>query len=133
MTASAIARTSRAPITKPVASLNDKPKGTVKGESLWADAWKRLLRNKAAVLGLVIILLNIGAAVLAPVLAPREYDKQVLADHDSVPQWLFAGGLWAIVTFTLCRIAVHLGGPIDRSERRSIRPLASTRSTPFPV
>jgi len=77
-----------APIITPIASLNDKPKVAVKGESLWADAWKRLKRNRAAVLGLVIILLNIGAAVFAPVIAPRAYDKQVLTDHDSVPMWL---------------------------------------------
>src|SRR4051812_34543817 len=77
-----------APMIKPVASLNDKPKQVVKGQSLWGDAWKRLRRNKAAVLGLVIILLNIGAAILAPVIAPRSFDKQVLAEHDSVPQWL---------------------------------------------
>lgn len=77
-----------APISSSVASLNEKPKQAVKGESLWMDAWKRLRRNRAAVLGLIIILLNIGAAVFAPVISPREYDEQELENHDSIPQWL---------------------------------------------
>jgi peptide/nickel transport system permease protein len=37
---------------------------------LWSDAWRRLLRNKPAMLGVVCIVLFVGAAVLAPVIAP---------------------------------------------------------------
>jgi oligopeptide transport system permease protein len=70
--------------TSTVATLR-KP---VKGTSLWSESWKRLRRNKAAVLGGVIILLNILMAVFAPVLAPRPYDRQVLADNNSAPLWV---------------------------------------------
>ena len=39
--------------------------------SLWADAWQRLLRNKAAVLGMIIIATFILVAIFAPILAPH--------------------------------------------------------------
>ncbi len=39
--------------------------------SLWADAWRRLIRNKAAVLGAIIIIFFGLVAIFAPVLAPH--------------------------------------------------------------
>jgi ABC-type dipeptide/oligopeptide/nickel transport system permease subunit len=39
--------------------------------SLWADAWSRLIRNRAAVVGMVIIVLFAVVAVFAPLLAPH--------------------------------------------------------------
>jgi oligopeptide transport system permease protein len=59
-----------------------------KGESLWIDSWRRLRRNRAALLGAIIILLNIIVAVLAPVIAPKPYDLQVLADNNAAPIWV---------------------------------------------
>ncbi len=54
------------------ARLRKKPRAEV---SLWADAWQRLLRNRLAVLGgLVIILLGL-VAILADVIAPYHYTK----------------------------------------------------------
>ena len=55
---------------------------------LWQDALSRLLRNRAAVLGLIIIILNFGVALFADQLAPRSYEKQVLALNNSSPQWI---------------------------------------------
>lgn len=37
---------------------------------LWSDAFRRLLRNKPAIVGVACITIFIGAAVLAPVIAP---------------------------------------------------------------
>ena len=48
--------------------------------SPWQDAWRRLLRNRAAVTALVIILLYGIAAVAAPLIAPYDYAVQDL-DH----------------------------------------------------
>ena len=39
--------------------------------SLWRDAWRRLIRNKAAVLGMIIILLFMFVATFASYLAPH--------------------------------------------------------------
>ena len=45
---------------------------TRKQRSLWADAWWRLRRNKAAMFGLVIIALAAVCAIFAPWIAPFE-------------------------------------------------------------
>lgn len=69
-----------------VASLKARPKG----ESLWVDSWRRLRRNKAALLGAFIIILNIMIALFASTIAPYPYDKQTLADASAVPQWVLS-------------------------------------------
>ncbi|MDZ4767771.1 MAG: ABC transporter permease [Chloroflexota bacterium] len=65
-----------------------EPQSAQKGESLWADAWKRLSRNRAAMLGLVIILINIFMAIFADVIAPYPYDLQDRDYSNSAPAWL---------------------------------------------
>ena len=40
--------------------------------SLWADAWSRLIRNKAAVVGMVVIVIFVVVALFAPLLAPHD-------------------------------------------------------------
>jgi len=40
--------------------------------SLWGDAWSRLIRNKAAVVGMVVIAIFIVVALFAPLLAPHD-------------------------------------------------------------
>jgi oligopeptide transport system permease protein len=59
-----------------------------KSESLWQDAFRRLLRNKAAIAGGVIILLLLFIAVFAPLIAPMGYADQVLLDNNKVPPWI---------------------------------------------
>ena len=57
-------------------------------QSLWADAFYRLARNKAAVAGLVIIVFFVGVATFASVLAPHN----PLKIHDGMgylpPAWV---------------------------------------------
>ena len=45
-----------------------------RGQSLWKDAWRRLRRNKAAMLGLVITVLVSLMAILADVFIPMQPD-----------------------------------------------------------
>lgn len=61
---------------------------TQKRESLWQDALRRLLRNRAAVLGGIIVVLLIAMAISAPVIAPKSYEVQVLTDQSKVPEWM---------------------------------------------
>lgn len=63
-------------------------KESQKGESLWQESWRRLRRNRLAVIGGIIILINIFMAIFAPVLAPRAYDRQTLVDNNAVPRWV---------------------------------------------
>ena len=46
--------------------------------SLWSDAWRRLLANKAAVAGVLILLVLIFLAIFAPWIAPHSYSYQNL-------------------------------------------------------
>ena len=55
-----------------------------RSRSLWADAWRRLLQNKAAVVALAVIVIFGVAALLAPWVAPYSYQAQDL-DHTSQP------------------------------------------------
>lgn len=57
-------------------------------ESLWADAFRRLLRNRAALVGgLFVIALGL-TAIFAPWIAPRSFSEQVLTDNNVVPAWM---------------------------------------------
>lgn len=62
--------------------------------SLWGDAWRRLVRNRLAVVGLVIVITFLVLAVLAPVLAPYGENEVVdvrLTSHP--PSWTWPFGL----------------------------------------
>lgn len=48
---------------------------TTPPRSLWQDSWRRLWSNKAAMLGLAVILILLLVAILAPWIAPYPYDK----------------------------------------------------------
>lgn len=56
--------------------------------SLWGDALRRLLRNKAAVIGLIIITLAILMAIFAPVLAPHNPVVQTQNNSLRPPAWV---------------------------------------------
>jgi oligopeptide transport system permease protein len=56
----------------------------IRGVSLWLDAWRRLRKNRMAVIGLVLVVLCIIVAVLAPVLPIYSYKQQVLG-HQYLP------------------------------------------------
>ena len=47
----------------------------VKGRSLWDDARRRLLRNKAAVTSMIVLALLVVLALIGPMLAPFHYDQ----------------------------------------------------------
>ncbi len=69
---------------------------------LWTDAWRRLVRNKAAILGGMLIILFFLMAIFAdttvftlftgaepePLLAPQSYEIQKLVDNNAAPAWL---------------------------------------------
>ena len=64
----------------------------VRGRSLWQDARRRLLRNKAAVVSMIVLAVIAGLALLAPWLSPHPYDEiyweRILAPPD------FANAHW---------------------------------------
>jgi len=58
--------------------------------SLWKDALRRLARNRAALAGIIVIILIILTAVFADFIAPATYDKQSLVAENSVPAWMLS-------------------------------------------
>lgn len=52
--------------------------GERKGRSLWADGWRRLKKNRLAMLGLFIILLMTVLAIFAPLIAPYDPIEQLI-------------------------------------------------------
>ena len=62
----------------------------IKGRSLWRDAWERLIRNRAAVLGLIVIIVNILAAIFASEIAPYHFATQTLEDNYAAPRWIMS-------------------------------------------
>ncbi len=58
--------------------------------NLWTDAFYRLIRNKGALVGGVVILILFIVYIFAPVIAPRSYEIQVSKDNSAMPAWLIS-------------------------------------------
>jgi oligopeptide transport system permease protein len=59
--------------------------------SLWADAWRRLKKNKMAFTGLYVVLFYVAITMLAPVLPIYPYEEQVI-EHANLPPSLRPAG-----------------------------------------
>jgi oligopeptide transport system permease protein len=59
----------------------------IKGRSLWVDARRRLLKNRAAMAGIIILALIALLAVLAPALSPFAYDEVNYDIIACAPNW----------------------------------------------
>ena len=75
--------------------INLSGKDTVHARGPWRDAWRRLRRNRAAIVGLIVIILNILIAIFASNLAPHSFRKQGLIDqqtglaiNNTAPEWV---------------------------------------------
>ncbi|MEO8457009.1 MAG: ABC transporter permease [Chloroflexota bacterium] len=101
------------------------------GSSLWKDAFKRLMRNKVAVAGGVIILIICAIAILAPFISPYPEDR-IFSGHpledpsgshifgtnatsqDTLSRVLFGAGrslfVGIFVQFVILTIAIIVGG-----------------------
>ena len=55
--------------------------------SLWADAYRRLIQNKAAMIGGIVLVVLILCAIFAPLIAPYSYSYQDLNLGASKPSW----------------------------------------------
>jgi oligopeptide transport system permease protein len=67
---------------------------TRRERSLWGDAWRRLLKNKLAVIGLFVVALFTVVAVFAPLIAP--YGESEVVDYRLArmhPSWNWPFGL----------------------------------------
>ena len=81
---------------------NLKAAEEIKGRSLWVDARRRLLNNRAAVASLVILALITALAVLAPLVSPYGFNDQNYDIIACAPTW------WPIET--ACTAPGHIFG-----------------------
>lgn len=67
---------------------------TKRTRGLWSDAWRRVKRNRAAVVGLGYICLMIVIAILAPLLAPHDPNTIPPDAFSNTPPVWMDGGTW---------------------------------------
>ena len=101
----------------------------IKGRSQWGELWRRLRRNRPAVVGLIIAALMYATALFAPWLAPYGYDEQNLDAVEQPPSWVYLLGtdevgrdllsriIWgtrsaAFVSITVTLVNLALGVPL---------------------
>ena len=63
----------------------------MKPVSLWADAWRRLKKNRMALAGLYVVAIYIAATLLAPILPIYPNEEQVIAHANLPPSFRPAG------------------------------------------
>ena len=74
----------------------------VQGRSLWVDARRRLVRNRAAMAGIIILALIAALALLAPLLSPYAYNEVNYDIIACAPSW------WPVEA--ACRAPGHIFG-----------------------
>lgn len=72
--------------------------------NLWRDAWRRLLRNKLAVLGLIIVIIFLLLAIFADLLTPYAYDQTDFSSAYQFPNARFPLGTDALGRDMLSRL-----------------------------
>ena len=83
--------TETASTKKSQAHIADLTMMTVKPRSLWVDAWYRLIRNRAAVLGMVVIVIFSLVAIFAKVISPHNPLETVSGQSFLPPVWMEIG------------------------------------------
>ena len=78
------------------------------------EAWLRLIRNKTAILGLVILVVLVLVAIFAPVIAPYGYDEVNMADKNMPPcaKHLFGTDQLGRDMFTRCIYGTRITMPV---------------------
>lgn len=97
-----------------------------KGQSLWEDAFHRLLKNKMAVIGASFLLLEIFIAIITPWIAPHGFEVQHLRNalagpslehwmgtdtlgRDLLTRLLYGGRISLMVAFLASTVSVIVG------------------------
>lgn len=74
-----------------VGSLRNEFNQTMKPISLWAETWKRLKKNRMALVGLFVVCFYFLVSLLIPVLPIYPYEEQVIAHQNLPPSFKPAG------------------------------------------
>lgn len=92
----------------------------VKPVSLWADAWKRLRKNRMALAGLWVTVFYVAVSILAPVLPLYSYKEQVIDHQNLRPSFRPAGELMLETRYNyMMRIAKKEGRTALSAEQQA--------------
>lgn len=133
---------------KPALKTDNKERVVRKSLSYWADAWRRLKKNKMATAGLIVLSLLALFAIIGPFIQPYDYQTQDYAARNVAPsaahwfgtddlgrdQWvrvwwgvrisLFIGFVAAILDFTIGilygGVSAYFGGRVDDIMQRVV-------------
>lgn len=133
---------------KPAVKAGNKERVVRKSLSYWADAWRRLKKNKMATAGLIVLSLLALFAIIGPFIQPYDYQTQDYAARNVAPsaahwfgtddlgrdQWvrvwwgvrisLFIGFVAAILDFTIGilygGVSAYFGGRVDDIMQRVV-------------
>jgi oligopeptide transport system permease protein len=72
-------------------SLTNEFDQAMKPVSLWADAWRRLRKNRMAFAGLIVIAFYFAACLASPILPIYPYEEQVVSHQNLPPSFQPAG------------------------------------------
>ncbi|HPR39975.1 MAG TPA: ABC transporter permease [Oscillospiraceae bacterium] len=72
-------------------------------QNFWLDAYKRFVKNKGAVIGLLLIVVIIFFAIVGPWMTPYTYNQQTIQEQNLAPrikglEWLGFNGTESIIT-----------------------------------
>ena len=73
------------PALPPLVGLDDDANISIAGRSLWADARRRFLRNRAALVSLLVLAVIITVCLLGSTLSPYAYDDPDFAAMHNAP------------------------------------------------
>ncbi|MCF0229285.1 MAG: ABC transporter permease [Parasporobacterium sp.] len=107
--------------------INDAAIAALKRQSNFADIWRRLKKNKLAMVGLVIVCILVIACVFANLIAPYDYAAQDYSARLQFPSWqhlcgtdnfgrdifsriLYGGRISLLVSLMSCVISLVFGG-----------------------
>lgn len=79
-------KTTDVPVAK-VVSLDDLNEQRI-SRGFWRDAWRRLRRNKLALIGIAVIVINVVLALLAPVITAKSFSEQNRDRNNAAPVWV---------------------------------------------
>jgi len=91
------------PRVEPIDALSDAA-ATRYSRGLWGDAFRRLIRNRLAILGLLIIVVVSLAAIFAPLVSPERYDTLFHGQVAQDPSWSHPFGTNGTTQDTLSRV-----------------------------
>lgn len=73
------------PALPPLVGLDDDANTSIAGRSLWADARRRFLRNRAALVSLCVLVIIVTVCLLGATLSPYAYDDPDFAAMHNAP------------------------------------------------